>query len=96
MISKTATFPTSRSAAGSSRSPRAASDDVLAQNSSSALAIALVNDTDWTDYQRIEADITPTFGTGDSWAGLVARYVDANNYYFAVIRANDAMASTNA
>ena len=65
-------------------------DDVLAQNSSSALAIALVSNTDWTDYQRIEAQITPTFGTGDSWAGLVARYVDANNYYFAVIRANDA------
>ena len=65
-------------------------DDVLAQNSSSTLAIALVTDTDWTDYQRIEADITPTFGAGDSWAGLVARYVDANNYYFAVIRANNA------
>ena len=90
MISKTATFPISRSTAGSSRSPRAASDDVLAQNSSSTLAIALFNDTDWTDYQRIEAEITPTFGAGDSWAGLVARYVDANNYYFAVIRANDA------
>jgi len=66
------------------------SDDVLAQNSGSALAIALVNDTDWTDYQRIEAEITPTFGTGDSWAGLVARYVDENNYYFAVIRAGSA------
>ena len=66
------------------------SDDVLAQNSSSTLAIALVNDTDWTDYQRIEADITPAFGAGDSWAGVVARYVDANNYYFAVLRANNA------
>jgi hypothetical protein len=65
------------------------SDDVLAQNSSSTLAIALVNDTDWTDYQRIEAQITPTFGSGDSWAGVVARYVDANNYYFAVMRPND-------
>jgi len=66
------------------------SDDVLAQNSSSALAIALVTDTDWTDYQRVEAEIRPTFGAGDSWAGLVARYVDENNYYFAVIRANNA------
>ena len=30
----------------------------------------------------MEADITPTFGTG-SWVGLVARYVDADNYYYA-------------
>ena len=59
-------------------------DDVLAQNSSSGLAIALLNDSDWTDEQRVEADITPTFGTG-SWVGLVARYVDADNYYYAVL-----------
>jgi hypothetical protein len=64
------------------------SNDVLAQNSTSTLAIALVDDTDWTDDQRVEADITPTFGTGDSWVGLVARYVDANNYYFGTIRAD--------
>src|SRR5204863_5003347 len=45
-----------------------------------------VNGTDWTDYQRVEADITPTFGASDSWVGLVARYVDANNYYFVAVR----------
>ena len=59
-------------------------DDVLAQNSSSGLAIAVLSDSDWTDEQRVEADITPTFGTG-SWVGLVARYVDADNYYYAVL-----------
>lgn len=64
------------------------SDDVLAQRSGNTLAIALVTDSDWSDYQRVEADITPTFNAGDSWAGLIARYVDPNNYYFAVIRAN--------
>ena len=47
------------------------------------LAIALVTDSDWSDYQRVEAEISPTFSAGDSWAGLVARYADASNYYFA-------------
>ena len=56
---------------------------MLAQSASNGLAIALLNDTDWTDEQRVEADITPTFGTG-SWVGLVARYVDADNYYYVV------------
>jgi hypothetical protein len=62
------------------------SSDVLAQNSCSTLAIALVEDTDWTDYQRVEADITRTFGASGSWVGLIARYVDPNNYYFGTIR----------
>ena len=32
---------------------------------------------------------SPTFGAGDSWAGLVARYTDPDNHYFAAIRANE-------
>jgi hypothetical protein len=63
-------------------------NEVLTQSSTSTLGIALLTDTDWTDYQSIEADITPTFGAGDSWVGLIVRYVDANNYYFAAIRSN--------
>jgi hypothetical protein len=31
-----------------------------------------VTDGDWTDFQRVEAEISPTFGAGDSWAGLIA------------------------
>ena len=62
-------------------------DDVLAQNSSNGLAVAVLSDSDWTYEQRVEADITPTFGTG-GWVGLVARYVDADNYYYAVVRGN--------
>jgi hypothetical protein len=65
------------------------SDDVLAQNASNGLAVALANGTDWTDYQRVEADITPTFNGTGSWVALVARYVDANNYYYLAIRDND-------
>jgi len=61
-------------------------DDVLAQNYANGLAVALVNNTDWTDSQRIEADIAPTFSVAGGWVGLVARYVDADNYYFVAIR----------
>ena len=63
-------------------------NDVLAQSNPNGLAIALVGESDWTDYQRVEANIVQTSGGGDSWVGLVARYVDANNYYYAAIRAN--------
>ena len=65
-------------------------DDVLAQSASSGLAVAVMTDGDWTDQQRVEADITPTFGTG-SWVGLVARYVDADNYYYMRIRDNQTL-----
>jgi hypothetical protein len=64
------------------------SDDVLAQGGTAGLAVALVNGTDWNDDQRVEADITPTFGA-NSWVGLVARYIDANNYYYLAVRDNN-------
>jgi hypothetical protein len=64
------------------------SNDVFAQNNPSGLSIALATPSDWNAYQRVEADIVPTFGGADSWVGLVARYADPNNYYFAAIRAN--------
>jgi hypothetical protein len=64
------------------------SDDVLAQGATSGLATATLDDTDWTSYQRVEADVTPTFGGTGSWVGLVSRYVDANNYYYVAIRAD--------
>jgi hypothetical protein len=38
--------------------------------------LRLVTDSDWSDYQRVEADITPTFNAATGWAGLIARYVD--------------------
>jgi hypothetical protein len=61
-------------------------DDVLTQTSGTGLAVALLNDSDWSDLQRIETDIAPIpSGTG-GWVGLVARYVDADNYYYVAIR----------
>jgi len=64
------------------------SDDVLVQSATNGVAVAVLEDTDWTDDQRVEADITPTFNGAGSWVGLVARYVDANNYYYLAIRGN--------
>ena len=64
------------------------SDDVLAQSATNGLAIAVLSDSDWTEDQRVEADITPAFGSAGSWVGLVARYADANNYYYVSIRDN--------
>ena len=65
------------------------SNDVLAQTSTADLSVALANDSDWNNYQRIEAHIAPTFGATDGWVGLVARYTDANNYYFVAVRNNN-------
>jgi hypothetical protein len=64
------------------------SDDVLAQSASSGLAIAVLSASDWPDDQRVVADITPTYGGAGSWVGLVARYVDADNYYHVAIRSD--------
>lgn len=63
-------------------------DDVLAQNTNTGMAIALVNDSDWPEYQRVEAEIKPTFATPDSWVGLITRYADSGNFYFAFVRGN--------
>jgi hypothetical protein len=65
------------------------SNDVLAQSNPNGLAIALATQSDWTDYQRVEADIAQTFGGAGSWVGLVARYADASNYYYAAIRPDE-------
>jgi hypothetical protein len=62
------------------------SDDVLAQTSTGGLSLALATDSDWTYFQRVEAHIAPTFAATGGWVGLVARYVDANNYYYVAIR----------
>ena len=64
-------------------------DDVLARTNTTGLGLALLNGSEWSHYQLIEADIAPTFSAADGWVGLVARYVDADNYYFVAIRSNN-------
>lgn len=65
---------------------RRGSNEVLAQGSASGLALALANDSDWTKDQIVEADITGANSNSDSWVGLVARYIDANNFYYLAVR----------
>lgn len=64
------------------------SNHVLAQTSTSGYNVALADDSESTYYQRIEADITPAYGPPEGWVGLIARYIDANNYYYVAVRSN--------
>jgi hypothetical protein len=62
-------------------------DDVLDMNhSTGGLGIALMEGSETTGRQRVEADIKPTFALTRGWVGLVARYVDANNFYYVTIQ----------
>ena len=50
---------------------------------------AVYNDTDWSFYQSIEADVTPTsWDLSASYSGLAVRYLDINNFYFAGVQSN--------
>ncbi len=52
-------------------------------------AAAVYNDTDWSFYQSIEADVTPSsWDLSTSYSGVAVRYVDDNNFYFAGIKSN--------
>ncbi len=64
-------------------------NDVLTQSNTTGLAVALLNGSDWSDYQRIDADITPVSSVAGSWSGLVVRYIDANNYYYVALRSDN-------
>jgi hypothetical protein len=66
-------------------------NDVFAQGSTSVFAVALVEQSDWADYQRVEADVVPTFGAAGSWVGAVANYVDRNNYYYLAVYGDNSM-----
>jgi hypothetical protein len=60
-------------------------NEVLTPTTTTGLNIAVVQDSDWNYYQRIEAGIAPSFAATDGWVGLVARYVDADNYYYLAV-----------
>jgi hypothetical protein len=51
---------------------------------------AVLEPSDWADFQRVTADVRPTaFARADGWAGLAARYLDQNNYYFVTLGNDD-------
>lgn len=63
------------------------------QSSTTGDARALLTTVDWQN-QAIEADVTPTAFPGaapgfERWAGLVARYQDANNFYYITLRSSN-------
>jgi hypothetical protein len=59
----------------------------LVQASNSTTARAIVGDV--TDDQVLQTKLRiKSFGTGSAWAGLMARYVDTNNYYYVTVRAS--------
>jgi hypothetical protein len=61
---------------------------VYRQSNTAGDARAFLGGTAWND-QAIEADIKPTlFDGNDRWAGLVTRYQDAQNYYYATLRSS--------
>ncbi len=60
--------------------------NVYRQSSLTGNALSILSDTDWT-IQSIQADVKPTaFDGNDRWFGLIARYTDANNYYYVTAR----------
>ena len=61
---------------------------VYRQSSITGEAIATLNNSDWTN-QAIEADIRPTqFSSSDRWVGLVTRFTDPSNFYYAALRSS--------
>ena len=59
---------------------------LLEQNTDRGMAVAVANDSDWTGYQKIEADIQQADTSNVTWCGPVLRYVDANNFYYGIVQ----------
>jgi hypothetical protein len=77
--------------AGSSFSVVTTHSRVYRQSSTVGNAASIWGNTDRTN-QAVQADIKPTAyatTTGDKWFGLVARYLDAGNYYYVTLRNNN-------
>jgi hypothetical protein len=68
------------------------SDDVLTRTDTNGIGIALLNDSEWSDYQRVEAHVTSSSLGAGGWVGVVARHVDADNYYYVAVRNDNAFA----
>ena len=55
-------------------------------------AVAILNDSNASRYQRAAADLRPLeVASGDPWVGLALRYTDANNYYAATLRSSNVL-----
>ncbi len=66
------------------------SNTVLRQSHRTADTAAVLETSEWADYQAIEADLKPNaFSRANSWLGLAVRYIDENNYYFVSLGNDD-------
>ncbi|HEV7609448.1 MAG TPA: hypothetical protein VGO61_19075 [Steroidobacteraceae bacterium] len=62
------------------------------QSSTTGEANAVLTDSDWRNYQSIEADITPrAFDGADRYVGLAVRYVDVGNNYYVTWRSSNVL-----
>ena len=60
------------------------------QSATTGESRAVLTDSDWSNYQSVEADITPTaFDGADRWFGVAVRYVDAANFYYLTLRSSN-------
>jgi hypothetical protein len=63
---------------------------IFRQSNPTADTAAVLEGSDWTDYQRVRAHLKPNaFSRADAWLGLAVRYVDENNYYFVSLGNDD-------
>lgn len=60
---------------------------VFRQSGLAGKATAVLDDSDWSFAQSIEADIRPTaVDCNDCWVGLAVRYIDVDNQYYVTLR----------
>ena len=66
------------------------SNYIFRQSNQTADTAAVLNDSDWEDYQRVHAVLKPNaFSRANAWLGLAVRYIDENNYYFVSLGNDD-------
>ncbi|MES1263716.1 MAG: hypothetical protein ABUL69_05125, partial [Peristeroidobacter soli] len=59
---------------------------LLRQSNATADTSAVLESSEWTDFQSVEADLRPNAYAGvNSRVGMAVRYIDANNYYFVTV-----------
>lgn len=62
------------------------------QSNRTADTAAVLANSDWTDYQSVEAVVKANaFARPDAWLGLAIRYVDENNHYFVSLGNDDVL-----
>jgi hypothetical protein len=62
------------------------------QSATTGESVAVLTNSDWSRYQSIEADITPTaFDGADRYVGLAVRYQDVSNNYYVVWRSSNVL-----